>query len=459
MLRPVSFGKVLKFGGAALADGPAVERACALVLRNAAIRPVVVVSAHRGVTSLLDLIAHAAAAGSVDADRVRIRHKGLLRQLALDAELLNRYFVELGSLLQEIRARGRLRPEERDLVLSYGERMSARVVAHVLKRLGLAATPVDAFDLGLTTDSNHGAARPLPGSGAAVRNALGQVPGIPVVTGFLAQDGQGNLTTLGRNGSDLTASLVAESVGAPELELWKAVGGMMTADPAIVPGARIVERLSFEEAAELAAHGADVLHPEALGPARRAGTTVRFLDVSKPDAPGTVLVAEASASGPVGLAARRRLLRLVLPDSGSSTSAGGWVAAASLLARHTVEPTAVRSVGGRVELLIAPGPATDALLAEAGRACSVEKDLALVAIVGGSRTPDQESEGSTVDREGDVIGVRALATLAELGLAVREAQFAPRRGRWVFLVGEDDLEPAVRGLHDAFFARSPARAS
>ena len=122
----MSFGRVMKFGGAALADGPGVERVCRIVRDRGGERPIVVVSAHQGVTNLLDSVARAAASGAVDGDRVRIRHKGLLRQLGLDAELLNRYFAELTSLLEGIRVRGCLLSGERDLVLSFGERMSAR---------------------------------------------------------------------------------------------------------------------------------------------------------------------------------------------------------------------------------------------------------------------------------------------------------------------------------------------
>lgn len=421
----MSFRKVMKFGGAALADGPAVERACRIVRDRGGERPIVVVSAHQGVTNLLDSVARAAARGAVEGDRVRIRHKGLLRQLGLDAELLNRYFAELASLLEGIRIRGRLLPGERDLVLSFGERMSARVVAHALKRAGLYATPVDAFDLGLTTDSNHGAARPLPGSGVAVRASLRQIPGIPVVTGFLAQDRLGNLTTLGRNGSDLTASLVAEAVGAGELELWKAVGGMMTADPALVPDARVIERLSFEEARELASHGAEVLHPEALHPARRAGIRVRILDVADAAAPGTLLVPDREETGPVGIAARRRLLRITLPMDEFVSLAGRL---AGILARHAVEPAAFWGCGARIELLLVPGPTTDGLLADIGRSAIVEKDLALVAVVG------RPAAG-------------ALEALAGLGVTVREASIGPDRASQVFLVHAEDLVRAVRGLH------------
>lgn len=295
----------MKFGGAALRDGPAVERACAIVRDLGGDRPVVVVSAHQGVTGLLDLVAREAAEGEVDRDRVRIRHRSLLRELRLDSELLDRYFAELASILRGIAQRRKLPPDERDLVLSYGERMSTRIVAHALKSQGVPATPVDAYDLGLISDSNHGAARPLLESRSRVRSALLEVPGVPVVTGFLAKDRHGNLTTLGRNGSDLSAALVAEAVGAAELELWKSVGGMMTADPAIVPEARVIERMSFEDAAALAGHGAEVLHPDALEPALRAGIAVRFRDVRDPRNPGTELEARASSPGPVAIAVRR----------------------------------------------------------------------------------------------------------------------------------------------------------
>jgi aspartokinase len=159
---------------------------------------------------------------------------------------------------------------------------------------------------------------------------------------------------------------------------------------------------------------------------------VRFLDVSAADAPGTQVVAERGAGGPVGLAARRRLARV--------TFTGPLADLAASLARHALEPASLRTSGPRIELLLAPGPATDGLLAEIGREAHVEKDLALVALVGrapaGSRAP----------------GARALEVLAELGVPVREAQIGPDRASQVFLVGAADLERAVRGLHAALLS-------
>jgi aspartate kinase len=431
------FDLVMKFGGAALADGPGVERACAIVARaaRAGARTVVVVSAHRGVTALLEEVARAAAEGRSEADRVRIRHRTILRQLGLDAELLDRYFEKLGGMLSAVEARRRLLPGERDFVLSFGERMCARVVAAAMQASGIAATPVDSFDLGLTTDSNHGQARPLPGVEGAVRTALAQVPGIPVVTGFLAKDSRGNLTTLGRNGSDLTAALIAEAVSAREVEFWKAVGGVMTADPELVPGARVIEQLSWEDAAEYAFHGAEVLHPAALAPARRARVSVRLRDVRAPDAAGTRVGAVAQAAGPIGLACRKQVLRLEL-ELGAPELRGPRLADLfAVLERHRVEPGLISAAGERVGVLVAPGPGVEPALAELRSAAEVRAELAQVALIG----RDAGADGG--------LAARALGILAEACVDVAEAFLGARRCSQAFLVDRADLHRAAGALH------------
>jgi aspartate kinase len=466
--QPRSFDKVLKFGGAALADGPGVERACRIVAEHGGRRPIVVVSAHQGVTSLLDTIARAAAQGLVEGDRVRIRHRTILRQLGFENDILDRYFVELYGLLAQIQRRGRLQPEERDHVLSFGERMSARIVAHALRDRGVPATPVDAWDLGLTTDSNHGSARPVfgrsgtselpgspespssPSSMGAIRRALAEIPGVPVVTGFLAKDSSGRLTTLGRNGSDLTAALLAEATSAQELQLWKAVGGMMTADPAIVPDARTIARLGFREAAELAFHGAEVLHPDALAPALRADVTVRILDVREPQAAGTLLDPGEAHEGPVGIAARRRIVRVSLDARGAERRVPIVADMIAALARHGLEPAAYSIGGEEVGVLAAPSPALDTFLSEIGRRARVEKDLALVAVVGRRR------EGASGESP---ILERALSLLSAAGVDVLESIAGSARPSQVFVLRADDLERGVRALHAGLLAPSLAPAA
>jgi aspartate kinase len=402
----------------------------------------VVVSAHQGVTDLLDTVTRSALEGHLEADRVRIRHRTLLRQLALDPDLLDRYFTELFSLLAEVRVRKRLLEGQHDHLLSFGERMSARIVAHTLKGMGLFATPVDAWDLGITTDSNYGDARPLPGGTSDIRGALEQVTGIPVVTGFLAKDSRGNLTTMGRNGSDLTAAIVAEAVGAGELQLWKAVGGMMTADPEIVPDARVIERLGFQEAQEYAFHGAEVLYGPALAPVQRAGVTVRILNVNDPDAPGTVLETTTRGDGPVGIAARADVYRLDLAI-GPADHRGPRVAELfTILARHHVEPSVVSTSGERVSVMIAPCSGLDAAVAELGRKVKIERDLAVVALIGRSIGADTN------------LATRCVELLTESNVDCLESFAGTRQPSLVFVVRQVQLERAVRSLHEGLL-RAP----
>lgn len=433
----------MKFGGAALCDGPAVQRACRIIQSHGGARPLVVVSAHQGVTDMLDTIARSAAEGHVEGDRVRIRHRTILHQLGLDPELLNRYFVELYALLDEVRRRGQLLPGELDHILAAGERMSARVVSHTLKQMGLRATPVDAYDIGLVTDSNFGDARPVAGQGERIRGALEQVTGIPVVTGFLARDTRGNLTTMGRNGSDLTAALLAEAVGAGELQLWKAVSGMMTADPAIVPEARTVERLGLVEAAEYAFHGAEVLYGAALAPVQRANVVVRILDVRAPQAAGTVLEMNSRTNGLVGLAARKRVHRLDVAIGALEPRAACMADLYTLMDKHKVEPGLVSASGDRVSVYVAPGHGLEGLVAALGRRARLTRDLSLLALIGRAAGDDAE------------LAARAWDRLQAEQVPVLEAFVGARPGSQAYIVHEDHLERAANALHAALLAPQP----
>ncbi len=276
-----------KFGGAALGDGDGVRRVGAILREHGGAAPVVVVSAHEGVTRMLDAVAHAAADGRLDAAPVRLRHRSILHQLALPAELLDRLLAELATVLAQVRAEGRLDERRRDYVLSLGERMSARTVAAHLRGVGLAATPVDAFDLGLSCERRGAGRMPSDRSLDSVRQALCGIPGIPIVTGFLALDEEGHVATLGRNGSDLTAVWIGAAVGAAEVHLWKTVPAICSTDPRLVPEARTIDRLSYAAAAELARQGAEVLHESAMEPARRAGLAVRVRSCAVPADAGT----------------------------------------------------------------------------------------------------------------------------------------------------------------------------
>ena len=285
--------RVLKFGGAALSDGPAVRRACRIIEEHGGEQPIVIVSALEGVTALLEELAE----GRAEARTLQIRHRSLLNQLELSSELLDPFFRELAGLIASFENADQIDGASRDHLLSFGERMSARIVAGALRASGQFATPVDAHDLGLGIESRHGEPRLLSEAADKIRQAIAEVPGIPVVTGFLAADERGNLTTLGSNGSDLTALFVGEAIGAGEVQLWKTVAGIQTADPRWIPEAQTLPELGFEEVEELARCGARVIHYGAARVASRAGLSVSLRDVRDPDSAGTQLVEAMRSDG------------------------------------------------------------------------------------------------------------------------------------------------------------------
>ncbi|HIG85654.1 MAG TPA: aspartate kinase [Planctomycetes bacterium] len=428
--------RVLKFGGAALADGPGVERVADIIAGHDGPPPVVIVSAHQGVTDLLEVVAWAAVRGSLEADRVRIRHRTLLAQLGLPSELLDRFWRELLHLLSHLQSQGSLRPQDLDLAWSFGERSSARIVAHLLRSRGIEATPVDAWDLGFLTDSLHGQARPLEGITDSIRGALAEIPGVAVVTGFLAKDPLGRLTTLGRNGSDLTASCVAEAISAPEIQFWKTVSGIMTADPFRVSKARLISQLGYGEAAELAFHGAQVLHPAAVAPAVRARVAVTVRNVANPDAPGTRLVAGIRRKGPVAVASRADLVHLECVVSAPEARGLGAAEFFAALEERRLSPTILTSSGDTLGAFVPAAPGIEELAVLWGERMRITRDLASVALVG---------KGNGRDRK---LGQQAYDLLDGAGIEVRHAAIGARTRSQAFVVHREDLNSALALLHD-----------
>jgi aspartate kinase len=158
-----------------------------------------------------------------------------------------------------------------------------------MNSMGLNTLPCDAYDLGMMTDSTFGTANILPGTYTKIRNSLSNISGIPVITGFIAKDKKGNITTLGRGGSDYTACIVGAAINAEEIQIWTNVNGIMTADPKIVKNAQNIKTISFEEESELEFLGANTLHPKGIQPAMKKNITVRILNTLQPKQKGTII--------------------------------------------------------------------------------------------------------------------------------------------------------------------------
>ncbi|TVQ27794.1 MAG: aspartate kinase [Spirochaetaceae bacterium] len=285
---------VMKFGGSSIADAEKVRRAVGLVAEARERAPVVVVSAHGKTTDQLLESARRASLGTIDTSVITGYHQKLLSDLDLEPTLCDDLFDRLQGFIRGVSLIRELTPRTIDQILAFGEQCSTRIVAACMRSQGLPGVAVNSFEIGLETDSRHGAATPLPGIDASLASHLRKIEGIAVVTGFLGKDASGSITTLGRSGSDYTASIVGAALGVEEIQIWTDVSGVMTCDPSVDPRARSLARLSFEEASELAYYGAEVLHPATLVPAIRKGIPVRVLNTMHPADSGSIILPESA---------------------------------------------------------------------------------------------------------------------------------------------------------------------
>ena len=283
---------VMKFGGTSVGVPEHFRVAIRLVTERARQDPIVVVSALSGVTNLLIEFCREPGSRRELAERLIERHLRHARDASVDsacvADLLDAWRRESAALIPRTTP---LVGEDRDRVLSYGERLAAELFAVALRSQGLDARAMTAGDVGFVTDDRFGAAHPLPEASLELRRSLARRPPLPVVTGFLGRTRDGRPTTLGRGGSDFSAAVIGAALGSEEIQIWTDTSGMLSADPRVVPEARPVPHLSFAEASELAYFGARVLHPKTLLPAMERGIPVRVLHTARPELAGSRITA------------------------------------------------------------------------------------------------------------------------------------------------------------------------
>ena len=295
--------EVHKFGGTSVGDALRIA-AVARLLRDLSSECglVVVASAMAGVTDALIAAAAAATRGDRDEgakllDAVRARHLAALAQLHVDGEPevaaeIGRIVEEVTDLVRAVAHLHELTPRTRDDIVASGEKLSVRLLTAALTAVGARAGAVDA-DTFLETDDRFGEANALMGVSdrtivAALRPRLARGE-IPVVTGFCGRAPDGATTTLGRGGSDLTATLIAAALNADEVTIWTDVDGVFTADPKVVPEARVIRQLNFREAGEMSYYGAKVLHQRTMIPVASSGIPVRTRNSFAPETEGTVI--------------------------------------------------------------------------------------------------------------------------------------------------------------------------
>ncbi len=465
--------KILKFGGSSLATAERIAEVAEIVRAARARGPLaVVVSALGGVTNDLGAAATEAAEGSREIPDLLAplseRHIEALREVAAPGEhteleeLVRSTISRLGDLLQGLRLVGEASPRSRDRILACGELLSAPIVAAALRRAGVEARALDARQL-IVTDAAFGAARvDMEATKARLRESFAEQDAVLVIPGFTGATPQGRTTTLGRGGSDLTASIVGVALGAEAVELWTDVDGVMSADPRLVPEARPIGRLRYDELMELSHFGAKVVYPPSVHPVRAAGIPLWIKNTFRPEAPGTLVTEEPEAAAATGSPVRGitsidHVVMGRLEGDGMVGVPGVAMRLFGALARRGVSVILISQASSEHSICFAVAPedqeAAGAAVDEEFRLdrragdideLEVEDDVAIVAVVGAAM------------RELPGLAGRLFSVLGERGVNVRAIAQGSSELNISLVVKRPDKAPAVRAIHDAFFG-APSR--
>jgi aspartate kinase len=450
---------VMKFGGSSVADAGRIRHVADIVKSRISRKPVLVLSAMGDTTDhLLEAGDAAFRRGIVSFDLVEKIHFETIRNLKLPAPAKNEIKVlleELRSLLSGISLLRELTPRTRDYLVSFGERLSVRIACAYFNSLGVKAKAFDAWDLGFISDSNFTSAELLAESWALIPRRLPPVVKsgvLPVVTGFIARDAKGSITTLGRGGSDLSATMIAASCGAEEVQVWKDVDGILTADPRVVKKARPVETATYNEAAELAYFGAQVLHPRAMQPCMKTGTPVLVKNSYNPEAPGTRIVPspEISHNRKGGQKASVRAItskkNVTLIDIVSSRMLGqyGFLSEVfSCFAKHSISVDMVATSEVSISLTLDAAHDLGPLKKDLGRIASVDikTGKAIITIIGDVR------------RSSEILS-RAFRICQIIGVKVQMVSQGASKVNISFIVDDSEAAEVVRAIHLDFFESS-----
>ncbi len=359
---------ILKFGGTSVGSPDAIQQLGQIVLQAKERNPVVVVSAFSGVTNLLIQMAEQAAEGNQEykttLEILENRHMEALRTLVEvhhQSGLLAKIKIllnELEDVLQGIYLLREATPRSFDLICSFGERLSAFIVASHLQFAGHKAQAVDTRKLIITNAEFGQAEIDFDKSNARITQHFSQFEGIPIVTGFIASTEKGETTTLGRGGSDYTAAILGAALQVEEIQIWTDVNGMMTADPRMVKEAFTLPTVTYQEAMELSHFGAKVIYPPTLQPAFQAKIPIKILNTFSPNHPGTT-ISNAVDNGdfPIkGISSIEHIALINLSGSGMVGVAGTASRMFAALAAHKVNIILITQASSEHSICVAIEP-------------------------------------------------------------------------------------------------------
>jgi aspartate kinase len=446
----------MKFGGSSVADATRLRHVAEIVKLYIKNKPALILSAMGDTTDhLLEAGNLALTQGKIDIKNVEKLHLATIKTLKLpNQKEIKVLFDELTRLLSGIALIRELTPRTKDYLVSFGERLSVRVAASYFQSIKINARAFDAFDVGFISSSDYTKAELAKESWDLIpQKILPLVKGnvVPVITGFIAKDEKGNITTLGRGGSDLTATMVAAACRVEEIQVWKDVDGILTADPRIVKNARPVQNVTYEEASELAYYGAQVLHPRAMLPCMKTGTPVLVKNSYNVEAPGTRIehaLAATAKNRPVRAITSRRNITLIDIVSTRMLGQYGFLAEVfSIFARYNISIDMVATSEVSVSLTLDTNYDLTEVKKELSKIAQVEVKTgkAIVSIIGNVR------------RSSEIL-VRAFRICQFIGVTVQMISQGASKVNIGFIVNDTEAAEVVKALHLDFFeeAEKPA---
>ncbi len=459
---------VMKFGGSSVGDAEALKNVVSLISDYSSTNDLVVVaSAMNGVTN--SLIKAAARASQRDenhvaevAEKLRIRHQNVCQQTIKNPDEAERTMArielelkELEKALTGISYLGELTPRSQDYVLSFGEKLSTLVLTGALRDSGIDAERLTGEEAGIVTDASFGDAMPLVEITQARLNErlhpLIKKGRTPIVTGYIAATKEGIPTTLGRGGSDYTATIIGSAIGADEVWIWTDVDGIMTADPKIEKAAKTIREISHMEAIEMSHFGAKAMHPRALEPAAKTGLPVRVKNTFNPKGPDTMILQDQrikSVHIVKAVTSVREASMITVNGAGMHGAPGTAARVLDALGRNDIDILMISqsSSEANISLVIARQNLERAIVAlresllKEGffREITSEADVSIVAAVGAGMkgTPG--------------IAARLFRAVADRGVNVKMIAQGSSELNISFLVREDDLLNSVHTLHEEF---------
>jgi aspartokinase/homoserine dehydrogenase 1 len=461
--------QVMKFGGTSVGDANRIRRAAAIAAQASRERAVVVVvSAMSSVTNTLIASAGKAATGDEAAAEALTRalqekHHETIGNLISDIENRRQLLSEIDALIERAAnycrgcaLLGELSPRALDVIAGTGERLTARMTAAVLREMGLRGVAFDATDL-IVTDEVHGGARPLADptrkkTQAALSHLL-EAGGIPVVTGYIAATAKGIPTTLGRGGSDYSATILGAALDASEVIIWTDVNGVLTADPRMVPDAATLDEVSYIEAGELAFFGAKVLHPMTLRPVIESAIPVWIRNSFQPELAGTKIThtVRPAPQGVKAVTATRDVAMIAIAGPGiigvPDIAARIFTASASVHANIVMISQSSSQDSICFVVQAADAARTEKALREALHEdvhqhdlehIKVNRNVAIVAAVG-------ENMAGTPGIAG-----RVFSTMGKEGINIIAIAQGSSEYNISFLVESTGMEKAVKALHQVF---------